>query len=695
MKRFVFIALFLLVCQQTSFCQGQNNFWTFGHGAGLEFNNGTVTAFTNSMLTESACASVASSSGNLLFYTNGKTIWDRNHQVMTNGAGLLGDNESSFSQGAVIVPFIEDTNKYYVFYMKDYNSTEEDDLYYSVVDMSLSNGLGDVVSGQKNIWIDSGMSSSLTTIPGLNCNIWLVTHLRDTNIAKSYEITASGINLLNPVVSTAGNWTGPYAYGTSMMKASPNHQKIGLTNFTISDVNGETLIFSGIELLSFDQATGQVLSSEVIDQTNVFFYNFLSMEFSPDGSKLYTAAPFLALFGLSSVFQFDLSLGTLSAIQASKTALASPALVSDLKRGPDGKIYVTSSFSVQGTVLDVITDPNVAGTACNYTAAAVSLLNGTYATSTLPTFVTLPVQDTISQTKDTLICDGQGLTITLPEGFFHYYFQGAKLDSTIVHIDSVGTYYFEYDNYCERHIDTIHVGKYILDAGLKDTSLCSNTFELTLDATAINPVGTDYVWSTGSHQPRFEVTRSGIYWVKMSFKGCSDTDTVTIGEITAPIVNLGGDTAICQGDKLILTGPPADSFLWQNGSRGRQFSVSQAGEYSLIAFLNGCVDADTIIVSANDCNCTLFVPNAFSPNADGLNDKFEPRLDCNNARSEYRISIYNRYGQRVFMSYQADDAWDGTINGKIQDVGTYFYRIEYENWQGQHFVKQGDLTLLR
>lgn len=695
MKQFLLIAILLLGWCQAGFSQGQNNFWAFGHGAGLEFNNGTVTAFTDSMLTESACAAVASSSGNLLFYTNGTKIWNRNHQVMPNGTGLLGNYESTFSQGAVIVPFIEDTNKYYVFYMKDYNATQEDDLYYSVVDMSLSNGLGDVVSGQKNTWVDSGMSTSLTAVPGTNCNVWLVAHLRDTNIAKSYEITASGIDLLNPVVSTAGQWTGPYAYETSMMKASPDHQKIGLSNFTIASSNGETLVFSGIELLSFDQATGQVISSEVIDLTPVSFYNFLSMEFSPDGSKLYACAPFLALFGSSSVYQYDLSLGNLTAIQASKTALGSPVLVSDLKRAPDGKIYVTSSFGVPATTIDAISSPNVAGVACNYTVAAVTLQNGTYATSTLPTFVTLPEQDTFSGRKDTVICNGQGLAFTLPAGYFHYYFQGNKLDSTVVHIDTPGTYYFEYDNYCEWHADTLHVSTFNLNAGLKDTSLCSNDFKLTLDASGTNPAGTGYLWSDGSRLPGFDVTKPGAYWVKMSVNGCQDTDTVTIGEIVAPEVYLGPDTTICLGEKLILEGPPADSFLWQDGSEGRKFNVSQTGKYTLTAFRDGCSDTSSVLVSIVDCNCNLFVPNAFSPNGDGLNDKFEPKLDCNSARSTYKISIYNRFGQRVFLSYRADDAWDGTFNGQKQDMGTYFYRIEYENWERKLFVRQGDLTLLR
>lgn len=699
MKHLVFILIFLMTCWTAIFGQNQNNKWTFGYGVGIDFNSGVATPFKDSIKTESACASVSNFSGDLMFYTNGVSVWNRHHMVMTNGSGLLGDSQASVSQGAVIVPFVNDTNRFYIFYMKNYANTQEDDLYYSVVDMSLDNGLGDLVPGTKNTWIASGMSSALTTVPGLDCNVWLVTHMRQDNVVISYEINDTGINTTKPVVSVGGHWQADYAYETSVMKTSPNYDQIGISNFTTSQEYNTIVLYSSIELMDFNRATGQITGTKMLDSSSSFVTslldNFLSLEFSPDGSKLYACAPFLALYGQSSVFQYDLSLGNWPAIQASKTALFNPVLVSDLKRGPDGRIYVTSSFGVPATQLDVINDPNLPGLSCSYTPGGFSLQNGTSATTLLPTYVAYPDPKIFSNRLDTFVCIGDRLSMSLPKGYYYYYFQGQRLDTTTVFIDTPGVYYFEYGNYCERHLDTLHFGNYQLMASLRDTNLCSNAFDVNLNASGLNPAGTNYIWSDGTRGPSIEVVQPGSYWVEMSINGCVDTGYVAIGEILAPQVSLGSDTTICRGEMLTLEGPAADSFVWQNGSQSRTFDVKYSGQYSLTAYKDGCADSGAIVVSMVDCDCRLFVPNAFSPNGDGINDRFEPQLDCNIGKYSFRISIYNRWGKRIFISYRPEDSWDGTVSGQNADVGSYFYRIEYRNSQGQPFFKQGDLTLLR
>ena len=101
-----FLIFFLLVFFFSSnklFAQGEANIWYFGHGAGLDFNSGTPIAITDGALnTVEGCASISNSSGSLLFYTNGATVWNKQHQPMPNGTGLMGD--SSSTQAAVIVP---------------------------------------------------------------------------------------------------------------------------------------------------------------------------------------------------------------------------------------------------------------------------------------------------------------------------------------------------------------------------------------------------------------------------------------------------------------------------------------------------------------------------------------------------------------------------------------------------------------
>jgi gliding motility-associated-like protein len=696
MKRSILFSVLLASLSLAALAQ-QNNIWTFGHNAGLDFNNGTAVAITDSMITESACASVASRSGDLLFYTNGETIWDRNHAVMPNGTGLSGDPGSALLQGALIIPFLNDTNKYYVFSMKDFATSGLDDLYYSVVDLSLNNGLGDVVATQKNVWVQSGNGSALAAIPGNDCNIWLVTHWRETNIFKTFEITAAGINLAAPVMSTTGAWSGIYAYETSVMKVAPNMQQLALSNFTIASYGSTPSLnmASSLELFDFDRSTGQVSNGQKIDETMVFFFNFLSLEFSPDGTKLYSAAPFLTFYAMPSVYQYDLTQPTLAAIQSSKTAVGSPMLVGDIRRAPDGKVYVAASFGLPATTLDRIDDPNLAGTACNYMPAALALETGTYATTLFPTPVVYPVQDTFYNVRDTFICSGGTLSLPVPAGYFYYTFQGAPLTDTILNFNTAGTYWLTYSNYCEWGTDTFHIRNYELDAGIRDTALCGNTFELTLNATSANPPGTQYSWQDGSQGPSFIATHPGTYWVSMDKDGCVETDSMTISELPFPAVNLGPDTSICLGDTILLQGPAADSYLWQDGSTGRDYTVTNDGVYTLMASANGCPGKDTITVSSTDCACRIFVPNAFSPNGDGLNDDFSPQLDCGPINVHYQINIFNKWGQRVFYSNKITNSWNGTYKGTNVETGTYFYRIEYQDTKNGVSVQKGDITLLR
>ena len=96
-------AFFFIVCTFQSFAQGEANIWYFGENAGLDFNTGSVVAINNSQLnTREGCSSFSTSSGELLFYSDGTTIWNKNHTPMLNGIGLAGD--ASSSQSAMIIP---------------------------------------------------------------------------------------------------------------------------------------------------------------------------------------------------------------------------------------------------------------------------------------------------------------------------------------------------------------------------------------------------------------------------------------------------------------------------------------------------------------------------------------------------------------------------------------------------------------
>ncbi len=106
----------------------------------------------------------------------------------------------------------------------------------------------------------------------------------------------------------------------------------------------------------------------------------------------------------------------------------------------------------------------------------------------------------------------------------------------------------------------------------------------------------------------------------------------------------------------------------------------------------GCTNFDSLAITTVHC-CTILVPNAFSPNNDGLNDAFG--LISEAAEEINVFAIYNRWGERVFVSYKVSEKWDGTYKGLPADGGVYHYYLKYTCSNGEVFVKKGDLTLLR
>src|SRR5438552_12793283 len=151
--RAFYLSFFGILFGSTSLiAQKEYNVWYFGYGAGLDFNSGSPVALMGGKTNQlEGCASVADDeTGELLFYTDGLQVWNRLHQVMPNGDGLMGDGSST--QSAMIIGKPDDMGKYYVFTCDQggYIQTNRG-IHYSIVDMSLDGGLGDIVTTSKNV----------------------------------------------------------------------------------------------------------------------------------------------------------------------------------------------------------------------------------------------------------------------------------------------------------------------------------------------------------------------------------------------------------------------------------------------------------------------------------------------------------------------------------------------------------------
>jgi PKD repeat protein len=350
------LLIILLLCGGSSVAQKQNNFWYFGSQAGLDFNSGSPVAVSGGQVnTSEGVSCISDASGNLLFYSDGITVWNKLHTPMPNGSGLNGDWSST--QSALIVPQPGQSNIYFLFTTDDTFGTFG--VCYSVVDMSLNGGLGDVTL--KNIALQNPASEQLTACRQLNgTDYWILSHERTGNQYYVYPLTASGVGA--PVISAVGGIFGGTSIG--QMKYSCVNNKVANVFYTLS-----------VDLLDFDPATG-VLSNAI--NINNFLGTPYGLEFSPNGNLLY-----ITTWDQHTLTQFDITSGNAATIGASSVQIAiSPSNLGTLQMGPDNKIYVARLGSPDVGLID---SPDQPGIACNYTDFGVNL-NGNICQYGLPNF---------------------------------------------------------------------------------------------------------------------------------------------------------------------------------------------------------------------------------------------------------------------------------------------------------------------
>jgi len=196
--------------------------------------------------------------------------------------------------------------------------------------------------------------------------------------------------------------------------------------------------------------------------------------------------------------------------------------------------------------------------------------------------------------------------------------------------------------------------------------------------------------------------RAGIYTVSLynHYRACPDTGlnfTVRVREI--PVINLGADTSLClDGDPLLLmdsinAANPAASWLWNTGDTTASIAVKHPGDYWAKVTIDYCSTTDEITVSKD---CYMDIPNSFTPNDDGSNDYFFPRQKYASGVTGFRMSVFNRWGQEVFETTNANGrGWDGRFNSKDQPVGVYIYMIDVVYKNGRTESYKGNVTLLR
>jgi hypothetical protein len=597
----VCLFLGLLFISANSVAQGEANNWYFGENAGLDFNSGSPMALTDGQVHSIEGSAVMSdANGNLLFYTDGATVWNRNHQILLNGAGLLG--ELSSTQSALIIQKPGSTHIYYIFTTSQAQRFEDWVFCYSEVDMNLDGGLGGITSN-KNVQLFEPIAEKITAVKHANGqDIWVLTHDKFTNKYLSYLVTNMGVNT-TPIVFTGGSIDNGsenigviiYSPNRGQIKASPDGTKIACA---FSNVNK-------VDLLDFNNATGQFTYRFTINQVESPY----AVEFSPNNSLLYVTG-----YNNPTLRQYNLTLSTPAQIIA--TSYNFPNTVGTvtwgMQMGPDEKIYLRSS---EQSFLNCIQYPNGIGLNCIFTTNAVPLngRNAWLGFPNFPQFYLTPsgIEHTGSCVGDTTFFsfnNGQGYdSIVWNFGNPNAGPNNSSNEFSPSHIyQSPGNYSITATYFINGQSFT--VSKSILIIGLPNVSLgpdtffCSDNYNiLSLD---IEESFSNTIFSFGEGIFRdvngsFFVWQEGNQWLTAT-NGCgSASDTFFVDAISAPLpFVLPGDQNICEGSTYgVGTAPAEGNYLWQDGSTEPIYFITEAGEYH-VTVSNQCGSrSDTMQIS--------------------------------------------------------------------------------------------------
>lgn len=303
--------------------------------------------------------------------------------------------------------------------------------------------------------------------------------------------------------------------------------------------------------------------------------------------------------------------------------------------------------------------------------------------------------------RDTLICKGSVAPLDgtnrsgITQGETAYLWNTGDTSSTIK-TSIPGMYIIKVRNKLCTVYDTAVIGNIVTGLELgNDTFFCGPVFHRIFPKKGF----LRYQWHDGAETIDYTARTPG--WKKLTIttvEGCIESDSLYISQFPVIDGGLGNDTTICLSSMTTLTA--RDSFiayLWNTGQTGRSIHVSAAGLYKVVfKDRNGCINADSVRIEEKPdaMPVDLFMPNAFTPNEDDLNETY-PGNHYKDPGSPYLLRLYNRWGEKIFESESPSVEWDGRIKGRLAPQDVYVYWVKYVGCDNVERWFRGTFTLLR
>lgn len=587
MKKIFFIIL--IISSNLLFSQDNTN-WYFGNKVGIKFNTIPPSIDPQSQINQwEGCASISDKNGNLLFYSDGMTVWNKNHQIMQNGTGLLGHNSSLVSAYIVQKPGSE--NIYYLFAI-DASERNMYGITYSIVDMS--NGSG--VITQKNTTLYRNAAPRIAASFHANGrDIWIVTTKQLSAQVHAFLLTDDGFDGTQ-IISNVGD---DVELDQGFMKFNCSGDRMFIANTKQNE----------IFIVEFDQLYGSAEIKHRLFKNDGVRRWYYSLELSTNQQRL-----FATTMNPTSVVWFDLSSDNETSINQSMEVLASkdlPFFWGGIEITPLNQIYIANYLQKN---LTVITNPNANFDDLEFIENGLNLGNG-IAQHGLPSFFRKSCgapQHLEIIAEPTILCEGSSFTIESsgitsgtftwsgPNGFSsnqrNFTINNATQSMSGVYTLTVSSGGYTYQ--AREFIEIQPAPKFEL---IGKRFLCKNE-TIKINIKPINfLLGTEYEWSDGQKGLTAVFISEGKYYVTAtSGNGCTSVDSIEIEEIAPLFVEINSDQQFCEGETAVLQTNYRGrdyTYKWSTGETTENIAVTKTGKYHVeIQEIDGCKGWDTVFV---------------------------------------------------------------------------------------------------